>query len=54
MIQEAPAKSFTTMIALAGFWLTVASPGPVPSPANDNRGAGNSGNAPSGTPPHGN
>jgi hypothetical protein len=51
MTPETPAKPLMTMIALAGFWLTVTSQGPAPTPANDNLLASNSGTAPSGTTP---
>lgn len=51
MAPETPAKPFMTMVALAGFWLTVAAAGPVPTPANDNLVADSDDNAPSGTPP---
>jgi hypothetical protein len=47
--KDTSSKPFMTMMALAGFWLTVVSAGSAQTPANDN--APSSGDAPSGTPP---
>ena len=52
MSTDTPSTPFKTMIALAGFWLTVAaSVAPTSDPANDNRPGLTPGGSPSSTSP---